>query len=109
MSARLGLFALAPLLATSTAYAQAPGEIEPSYAQPPPTEVTPVVVVDTGVPVMQHRFAVGLNLGGFSVRPSENEDASDTEFRAAEYVLPAIRPAVRPAVSPRGPACSTRR
>jgi Outer membrane protein beta-barrel domain len=94
MSARLGLAAVPLLLVSSSAFAQAPGEIEPSYAQPPPTyaPAPPAVVVspcNCEVDPMRHRFAVGINVGGYSVSPADTGDreVETTDFRAAELSL----------------------
>ena len=70
MSPRLGLVLL---LGSTAAYAQAPGE---SLPVPPP-------VGDPGV--MAHRFAVGLNLGGYAVASAASTTA--TKFRAAELAI----------------------
>lgn len=73
------LFLLAPLFASTVAYAQAPGEAVPAPyyqpPQPPPGEYA----------VMAHRFAVGVNIGGYSVAPSNaDSDKTSTDFSTAE-------------------------
>ena len=82
MSARLLGLALAPLFATATAYAQAPGEMTPESA--PPGEVTPTYVAPRPT-LMSHRWAIGLNLGAFSVAPQDApDDSATTDFRTSE-------------------------
>jgi len=84
MSTRLLVLALAPLFATATAYAQAPGEVAPEAA--PPTTVDPC----SGAPhqsVMANRWAVGINLGAFSVAPKDATDDQTTDFRTSELSI----------------------
>jgi hypothetical protein len=73
------------MLATATASAQAPGE---SYAQPP-SQTAPVVVAPAPheIEPMRHRFAVNLNVGGFSVAPEDAPEGSETSFNIAELAL----------------------
>ncbi|MEO8701834.1 MAG: outer membrane beta-barrel protein [Kofleriaceae bacterium] len=94
MSARLGLLVAPLLLASSSAFAQAPGEMEPSYSQPPPTYAPAPPVAESPcncgeVNPMAHRFAVGINFGGYSVSAADTGDreAVDTDFRMAELSL----------------------
>jgi hypothetical protein len=97
MSARLSLLVAPILLASSSAFAQAPGEIEPSYSQPPPSYEAPpappgvaVNPCNCEVNPMAHRFAVGLNFGAYSVSPSDTgdrDDVTETNFRAAELSI----------------------
>jgi hypothetical protein len=76
---RLGLLAL---FASSTAYAQAPGEVAPTVpAEPAPM----VVVVPEGPDVMRHRLGVGVNLGGMSV--ASDDAATPTDFRTSELAI----------------------
>jgi outer membrane protein with beta-barrel domain len=93
MSVRLGLAALAPLFVSATAFAQAPGEVEPTYSQPPPPVVQPApqpVVVDNpcggcgAVDPMARRIAIGVNIGGMSVGADHATDAEKAKFHTAE-------------------------
>jgi hypothetical protein len=76
------LLALAPLLLATTAYAQAPGEMPPTYAQPPPP-VAPV-----GPPgdwaVMATRLSVGLSFGQATVT---DQTQTKTDFSIGEVAL----------------------
>ena len=75
------------MLGTSAAYAQAPGSY---YAQPPgETAPAPVIVVQPvrEIEPMADRFAVNLNLGGFSVAPEDAQEGSETNFNIAELQL----------------------
>jgi hypothetical protein len=88
MSPRLLVLALSPVLATATAYAQAPGEVapEPYYAQPP--AATPY---SPAVSPLARRWAIGLNLGGMGIHP-ESEDtayaeANESSFHIAEIAV----------------------
>lgn len=72
------------LLGTAAAHAQAPGEYYggPSAA---PVAPAPVVVVPAHqVEPMADRFAINLNLGGFSVAPEDAPEGSETNFSLAE-------------------------
>ncbi len=73
---------LAPLLIASTAYAQAPGEMAPMYAQPPPATVAPVQSGDWAV--MQNRLSLGLNIGQTTVTDSAQ---NKTDFSIGELAL----------------------
>lgn len=77
------LLALPLLLVPSLALAQAPGSY---YAQPPgETAPTPVIVEPAReVEPMADRFAVNLNVGGFSVSPKDAPEGSETNFNVAE-------------------------
>ncbi len=87
MTRLLLALAIVPALGTS-AFAQAPGE---GYAQPPgeTAPVAPVVVVAPAPPInpMADRFAVGLQVGGYSVKPQDAPDGSETNFNTAELNL----------------------
>jgi hypothetical protein len=75
------------MLGTATAYAQAPGE---SYYAQPPGETAPAPIVVAPRPQvepMADRFAVNLNLGGFSVAPADAPEGSETNFNLAELQL----------------------
>lgn len=81
---RLGLVAV-PLLVSSAAYAQAPGEVVPTA--PPPAAPEPVVVNPcSGPAVMGHRISVGINFGGLSVAPPD-DDAGEATFNTAEFAI----------------------
>jgi hypothetical protein len=87
MQTRSIAFALV-MLGTSAAYAQAPG----SYYAQPPGETAPVpapVYVQPAheVEPMADRFAINLNLGGFSVAPEDADEGSETNFNIAELQL----------------------
>lgn len=70
------------MLGTSVASAQAPGE---TYYAQPPGETAPVVVTPAReIEPMADRFAVNLNLGGFSVAPEDAPEGSETNFSLAE-------------------------
>jgi hypothetical protein len=87
-SARLVGFAI-PLFASATAFAQAPGETDPDPVPAPPS-AAPVVVSDPcsgGIPVMQKRIAVGLNLGAMSLTVDDDVAQNETQFRTAELSI----------------------
>ena len=73
-------------LLPTLAFAQAPGE---SYYAQPPSQVQPVVVAAPvhQVEPMADRFAVNVNLGGFSVAPEDAPEGSETKFSLAELQL----------------------
>ncbi|MBA3499076.1 MAG: hypothetical protein M4D80_12055 [Myxococcota bacterium] len=87
MTTRL-LAAASIVLLPTIALAQAPGSY---YAQPPgeTAPVAPVVVVQPArqIEPMADRFAVNLNLGGFSVAPEDAPEGSETNFSLAELQL----------------------
>jgi hypothetical protein len=92
MSARLVVLGLGPVfalaIAATSAHAQAPGEVYPEVAPAP----APVVIDPCGgrPSVMAHRFAIGLNLGGFSVAPEtadSGDTTADTNFHTSELSL----------------------
>jgi hypothetical protein len=116
MSVRLGLAALAPLFLSATAFAQAPGDTDPTdqteqadpaqpYAQPPPVAPAPAapvaqpyaqpvvqpVAVDNpcncGINPMARRIAIGINLGGMSVGADHATDDQKAKFHTAELSL----------------------
>lgn len=98
MTPRLWALSVAPLLAASSAYAQAPGEVAPGPAQvaPAPPQVAPAAPqaapapaspcwhAAAPVPVMEHRWAIGLSIGGMSVAPKDAPDGSEAQFRVGE-------------------------
>lgn len=94
MTLRSWALSLAPLLAASTAhaqapgeYTQAPGEVEPAPPPPPPA-AQPAPAYSCGwaapVPVMAHRWAIGLAFGGMGVAPEGAAEGSETRFRVGE-------------------------
>lgn len=111
MTPRLWVLSLAPVLAASAAYAQAPGEVEatapqqpryaqpapppayappPRYAQPPyPPPPPPYAqpAAPAAVPVMAHRWSIGLALGGMGVAPDGAPAGSESRFRVGEIAL----------------------
>jgi hypothetical protein len=69
------------LLAATSAYAQAPGETPP--------EAAPMVdpcACTSSIPVMAHRFAVGLSVGSLSIAPKDAPD-NKTEFGIGQLSL----------------------
>jgi hypothetical protein len=82
------LLALSSLVLVPTlAFAQAPGSY---YAQPPSdtAPVEPVVLQPVReVEPMADRFAINVNLGGFSVAPDGAEEGQETNFSVAELQL----------------------
>lgn len=113
MTPRLWALSLAPVLAASTAYAQAPGETDsgapqpqyapppgyaqpqyaqpPGYAQPPQYAPAPAPSGPCGgapaVPVMANRWAIGLSFGGMGVAPDGAPEGSEAQFRVAEIAV----------------------
>jgi hypothetical protein len=81
MSLRL---VVASLFVTGTAYAQAPGEIQPGPVQP----VTVVAAGPCGdcVPVMSNRWSVGLSIGSMGLAADSTPDAS-TSFAVGELAV----------------------
>lgn len=73
----------AVILASATAYAQAPGETP--IAPPPAPEASPAVVAPE-VAVMANRWAVGLSVGSLSVAPKDTPD-NKTEFAIGELSI----------------------
>jgi hypothetical protein len=73
------------LLVPTLAFAQAPG----SYYAQPPTEPAPVLVVQPmrEIEPMADRFAVNVNVGGFSIAPEDAPEGSESEFSVAELQL----------------------
>ena len=71
----------AVILASATAYAQAPGEVPMA----PAPEATPYVVAPE-VPVMANRWAVGLSVGSLSIAPKDSPD-NKTEFAIGELSI----------------------
>lgn len=84
MTARLRALSLAvPLLAASTAAAQAPGD----YTQPPPPPVAyppPAMPVPARDPVMAHRLSVGVSVGSQTLAP---QDGAETRFVIGELAV----------------------
>jgi hypothetical protein len=81
MTPRLLVLGLAPLLATATARAQAPGEVAP--------EAAPPVVDPCGgrESVMARRFAIGVSFGGLGVAPEGAADGAETNFNIGELAI----------------------
>ncbi len=73
----------AVILASATAYAQAPGE---TPIAPPPAPEASAVVPAPEVPVMANRWAVGLSVGSLSVAPKDTPD-NKTEFAIGELSI----------------------
>ncbi len=73
--------ALLPLLLATTAYAQAPGEMTPMYAQPPPAAPPPV---SNEWSVMASRLSVGLSVGQTTVT---DQSQTKTDFAIGELAL----------------------
>lgn len=72
---------------SSSALAQAPGEVPSApvgYGPPPP-----VLIAPAPPSVMQHRFAIGISLGGAGYAPSDGSaaDGEDIGFSVAELEL----------------------
>jgi hypothetical protein len=82
------LLALSSLVLVPTlAFAQAPGSY---YAQPPSqtSPVEPVIVHPVReIEPMADRFAVNVNLGGFSIAPEDADEGQESEFSIAELQL----------------------
>lgn len=94
MSARLVVLAfVAPLFVAATAHAQAPGEVTPEAVPevaPAPPMANPCGGGCGGarIPVMANRWAVGINLGAFSVAPKDaTNDSQTTDFRTSELSI----------------------
>jgi len=73
----------AVILASATAYAQAPGETP--MAPPPAPEASPCGYA-APIPVMANRWAVGLSIGSLSVAPKDTPDQK-TEFGIGELSI----------------------
>jgi opacity protein-like surface antigen len=89
MHARHLAFSLAPLLASSLAYAQAPGEfVPPPPAGPAPENpcAAPCGGCSHAESVMENRWAVGLSLGQMSLAPDGQSD-NQTVFGLGELSL----------------------
>ena len=82
---KLGL-AFASLFATTTAYAQAPGDY--SYEEPTgaPSMVAPVVVVPTPPPPKPRRLSLGLGFGSLGLAPHSAPEA-ESEFGIGQLSL----------------------
>ncbi len=98
MTPRLWALSLAPLLAASSAYAQAPGEIAPvapsPYYAPAPSPYyapapapAPADPVPSAPSVMARRWAIGLSLGSMGVTPEGASEDTETRFRIAELAV----------------------
>jgi hypothetical protein len=74
----------AVILASATAYAQAPGDT-PVMPPPAPAADTPCGCA-AQVPVMANRWAVGLSVGSLSVAPKDTPD-NKTEFAIGELSI----------------------
>lgn len=93
MSLRPLVLATAPVvfvLATSShAAAQAPGEVAPSYAQPPPPQ--PVASdphrASSYVEPLAHRWAIAVGLGAFSVAAEHAPEGNEVDFNNTEVAL----------------------
>jgi hypothetical protein len=75
------------VLLPTIAFAQAPGSY---YAQPPgeTAPIAPVVVQPARqIEPMADRFAINVNVGGFSVAPEDAPEGSETNFSLAELQL----------------------
>ena len=79
------LAALAPLLVSATAGAQAPGEVAPGPLEP----VAPIAIpCETCVDPYAHRISVGLSIGGLGVSPDDAaEGTAETQFRIGELAV----------------------
>jgi hypothetical protein len=92
MTPRLLALSLAPLLAAGTAFAQAPGDMMPAPAPPPPPGPGPMPGAPSAdpcarPPVMAHRWAIGVSVGGFAVAPDEAPEGSEARFRVGELAV----------------------
>jgi hypothetical protein len=90
MTPRLLVLAAAPLLATATAHAQAPGAMEPTGAPgmtEPQVTTNPCGMRYAQVNPMANRFAVGLSLGNMTVSSEDAPEGTETEFRGAELAI----------------------
>jgi hypothetical protein len=98
MTPRLWVLSLAPALAASHAYAQAPGDVAPEtyYAPPsatptppPPPQAAPAWQCGYAapIPVMAHRWAIGVSFGGMGVAPEDAPEGSEARFRIGEISL----------------------
>jgi hypothetical protein len=91
MTPRLWALSLAPLLAASSAHAQAPGEVAP-YAAPAPAPYyapapAPADPCASAPSVMARRWAIGLSLGSMGVTPEGASQDTETRFRIAELAV----------------------
>jgi hypothetical protein len=109
MTPRLWALSLAPILAAGTAYAQAPGEVDPTTALPPPpppaaaapgyappaapapgaapAPAGPCGYAPAAIPVMENRWAIGVAFGGMGVAPDGAPDGSEARFRVAQLAV----------------------
>ncbi len=94
MSLRLILaLAIAPVLAATSAHAQAPGGYaDPAYAQPPgdyyagPSTVQPQMIVAPAPEVFQPRWSIAASAGNLTLSPQSNPDAS-ADFAIGQLAL----------------------
>lgn len=90
MTPRLWALSLAPLLAASSAYAQAPGEIAPVAPAPyyaPAPAPAPADPCTSAPSVMARRWAIGLSVGSLGVTPEGASQDTETRFRIAELAV----------------------
>ena len=81
---KIGLVLASLVIATTSAYAQAPGEMEDGDLAPP--GMAPVTVVAPTPPVRQLRWSVGLNLGSMNVAPHMQPE-NKSEFSVGQLAL----------------------
>jgi hypothetical protein len=89
MTPRLWVLSLAPVLAASSAYAQAPGEVA-SAPPPPPPSYAPAPSGQCGgsaAPVMARRWAIGVSIGRLGVAPEGAVEGSEARFSVAELAV----------------------
>jgi hypothetical protein len=90
MTPRLWALSLAPLLAASSAYAQAPGDVAPAAPGPyyaPAPSPAPADPSASGPSVMTRRWAIGLSIGSLGVTPDGAAEDIETRFRIAELAV----------------------
>ncbi len=86
MTPRLWALSLAPLLAASSAHAQAPGEVTPApYYAPAPAPAHPCA--SAPAEVMTRRWAIGLSIGSMGVSPDDAPEGAETRFRIGELAV----------------------
>ncbi len=88
MTPRLWACSLAPLLAASAAHAQAPGAVAPEpYYSPAPEPAPANPCSYSSVPVMAHRWAIGLSIGSMGLSPDDAPEGAETRFRIGELAI----------------------
>jgi hypothetical protein len=103
MTPRLWALSLAPILAAGTAYAQAPGAVDPTAAPPPPPPAAapapgyapaaapapagPCGYAPAPISVMDRRWAIGVAFGGMGMAPEGAPDGSEARFRVAQLAV----------------------